>query len=311
MALLKQLLRLHKGNIPLEDFFTEVVAYFLSKNSDILFSWLKYGHILESGDYVGADITTQKTYKHPVRGDEKRPDIVIELSNGESYDLVFIESKVGSSESPDQLPSYAKILDSLLGYRNKYLVYITRDFDPKSESYVFQEIPHANVQFRQLRWHQFYQFLNTQESSEFNQEITTFMQEHRMSQSNQFSSVDILALANFPSALKLMEAVMWGEVIHKFEKILGEHKNLELRKRRALQFIQWHGRYVIDFWTSDKLGCGIGFYMKTIDPSGYPDVRIVLEIDPKSSKRKEIIEEMRKICNQFSWQAYNLDSPNV
>jgi hypothetical protein len=51
--------------------------------------------------------------------------------------------------------------------------------------------------------------------------------------------------------------------------------------------------------------------MKTIDPSGYPDVRIVLEIDPKSSKRKEIIEEMRKICNQFSWQAYNLDSPNV
>jgi hypothetical protein len=72
MALFKQLLRLHKGNVPLEDFFTEIVAYFLNENRDILFSWFDYSHILESGNYVGATIATQKTYKHPVRGDEKR-----------------------------------------------------------------------------------------------------------------------------------------------------------------------------------------------------------------------------------------------
>jgi hypothetical protein len=98
MALFRQLLRLHKGNIPLEDFFTEIVAYFLGENKDILFSWLNYSHILESSNYVEAYVATQKTYKYPVRGDEKHSDIVIELSNSESYDLIFIESKVGSSE---------------------------------------------------------------------------------------------------------------------------------------------------------------------------------------------------------------------
>ncbi|PSN12467.1 hypothetical protein C7293_20025 [filamentous cyanobacterium CCT1] len=311
MALFKQLLKLHQGNIPLEDFFTEIIAYFLGKNKEILFSWLRYSHILDLGDYLGIDITTQKTYKHPVRGDEKRPDIVIELADGDSQDIIFIESKVGSPEGYNQLSDYAEILHSLPGFRYQILVYITRDFDPKKEFVVFQNIPNSNVTFKQLRWHQFYQFLSAQKNSEFAQEIITFMQEYRMAQSNQFSSVDILALANFPSSLKLMEEVMWGKVIHEFEEILGEHKSLEFRKRRALQFIQWHGRYIMDSWTQDKLGCGVGFYMKTADPSGYPTVRIVLEVDPKSSKRKEIFEEMRKVCTQFGWQAYNLDSPNA
>lgn len=148
MALFQQLLRLHKGNIPLEDFFTEIVAYFLSENQELLFSWLNYSHVLDANNYVEAHIATQKTYKHPVRGDEKRPDIVIELSNTESYDLVFIESKVGTSEGYNQLPDYADILDSLSGYRYKYLVYITRDFEPKTESYVLENIPHSNVKFQ-------------------------------------------------------------------------------------------------------------------------------------------------------------------
>lgn len=180
MALFRQLLRLHKGNIPLEDFFTEIVAYFLSENQELLFSWLNYSHVLELINYVEADIATQKTYRHPISGDEKRPDIVIELSNSENHDLVFIESKVGSSEGYNQLSDYAEILDSLPGYRHKYLVYITRDFEPKEESKVLKNIPAPTVEFRQFRWHQFYQFLITYTDSELKQEIIAFMQEHRM-----------------------------------------------------------------------------------------------------------------------------------
>lgn len=311
MALFKQLLRLHKGNIPLEDFFTEIVAYFLSENKEVLFSWLQYSHLLKLGDHLDAHITTQKTYKHPIRGDEKRPDIVVELSNGDGYDLIFIESKVGSSEGYNQLSDYAEILDSLPGYRHKILVYITRDFDPKKESVVLQSIVNDNVRFKQLRWHQFYQFLNTQKSSELSQEITTFMQEHRMAQNNQFSSVDILALANFPSALKLMEEVMWGKVLHNFEEILGERKSLEFRKRRALQNIQWHGRYILASWMPDKWVCFIGFFTKPVDSSGYPTVRLVLEVDPKSPKRQEILNEFRQISSNSNWNPYNLDTPNA
>ncbi|NMF86032.1 PD-(D/E)XK nuclease family protein [Nodosilinea sp. P-1105] len=309
MALFKQLLRLHKGNVPLEDFFTEIVAYFLSENRDILFSWLEYSHILESGNYAGANIATQKTYKHPIRGDEKRPDIVIKLSNGESHDLIFIESKVGSSEGYNQLSDYAEILNSLPGYRHKALIYITRDFDPKEEAKILENIPVSPVKFSQLRWHQFYQFLATQTDSEIKQEIIIFMQEHRMAQSNQFTSVDILALANFPSALKLMEAVMWNEVLARFEETLGMKKGREIRKRRALQNIQWRGRYIMVAWMPEKWLCFMGFFMTSSIPLDYPTVRLVLEVDPKSPKRKEIIEEMRKISTQRSWKANNLDEP--
>jgi len=258
-------------------------------------------------------MTEAKTYNHPdpVRDDEKRPDIVIDFSNGESYDLIFIESKVGSSEGYNQLSDYAEILDSLSGYRHKLLVYITRDFDPKEGSVVFKNIPDSNVGFKQLRWHQFYQFLATQEDSELKQEITTFMQEYRMAQSNQFSSIDILALTNFPSTLKLIELVMWGRVFHKFEEILGEHKSLEFRKRRALQNIQWHGRYILGSWMPHRWWCFMGFFINSTDSSGYPTVRLVLEVDPKSPKRQGIIHEFRQISNNSAWNPYYLDTPNT
>lgn len=311
MALFNQLLRLHRGSVPLEDFFTEIFAYFLSEHQNVLFSWFKYGHILDLDDYAGSNITTQKTYKHPERGDEKRPDIVIELSDGENYNLIFIESKVGSSEGYNQLSDYAEILNSLPGYRNKILIYITRDFDPKKESCVLKNVPYSNVKFKQLRWHQFYQFLTTQRSSDLQQEIMTFMKEHRMAQSNQFSSIDVLALTTFPSTLKLMELVLWGKVLHRFEDILGDHQKLGIRKRVALQNIQWHGRYVLVSWMPNKWWCLMGFFMKPVDSSGYPTVRLVLEVDPKSPKRQEIIHEFRQIASNSDWNPYNLDQPNT
>ncbi len=297
--------------MPLEDFFTEIIAHFLSENKDILFSWFKRSHILDLEDYLGSDITTQKTYKQPNTGNEKRPDIVIELSDGENYDLIFVESKVGSSEGYHQLPDYVQILDSLPGYRHKLLIYITRDFEPKEESYVLQFVPHSDVEFKQLRWHQFYQFLTTQRNSDLQKEIMAFMQEHRMAQSNQFSSTDVLALTNFPSTLKLMESVLWGKVLHRFEDIFGDHQKLGIRKRLALQNIQWHGRYVLVSWMPDKWWCLMGFFMNQVDSSGYPTVRLLLEVDPRSPKRQEILHEFRQISNHSNWNPYNLDQPNT
>ncbi|NJL46320.1 MAG: hypothetical protein HC929_00905 [Leptolyngbyaceae cyanobacterium SM2_5_2] len=161
----------------------------------------------------------------------------------------------------------------------------------KKEAKVLKNIPASAVQLSQLRWYQFYQFLTTQVDSEIKQEIIVFMQEYRMAQSNQFTSVDILALANFPAALKLMESVMWNEVLARFEEILGTKKGREIRKRWALQNIQWHGRYIMVAWMPDKWWFFMGFFMKSSVPLDYPTVRLVLEVDPRSPKRKEIIEK--------------------
>lgn len=132
-----------------------------------------------------------------------------------------------------------------------------------------------------------------------------------MAQSNQFSSIDILALMNFPSTLKLMEAVMWGNVFHRFEEVLGEHKSLEFRKRRALQNIQWHKRYIVGSWMPERWWCLMGFFVSSTNSSEYPIVRLVLEVDPKSPKRQEIIHELRKIANDSAWNSYSLDIPGA
>lgn len=314
MALFSRLLKLNTGNIPLEDFFTEIVAHLLESSQELLFSWFKYFHVFDEYDYENASVSTQLTFASlEQHSTESRPDIVIELVSATKTDILFIESKIASQEGVDQLERYAEILDSLSAYRNKALLYITRDFDPKDEQGIFKQISTSGVKFKQLRWYEFYQFLTTQESTELIQEVISFMQEYRMTQGNQFSSLDVLSLANFPSALKLMEATLWGEVNEKFARVLDNHLNIALRKRKALNELQKYGRYIITIWMPDgRWWCGLGFFVKTVNSAEYPSVQVRLEVSSNSSKREIIIPAMREICNQFSnWQGYRLNEPNA
>jgi hypothetical protein len=217
MSLFNRLLKLKSDDIHrLEDFFTEIVAHFLESNPDALKSWLKFSGITDDNNWTHTSLVTQKTYQHPDKGEEKysdkekRPDIVVELSNENANGIIFLESKVGSQEGHNQLKDYAKVLESLTGYQQKHLVYITRDFEPKDVEKVLKDIRKGEVYFTQLRWHHFYQFLCTLPESTLTREIQLFMQEHGMAQSNQFSAIDVLALTNFSASLKLMEQVMWG-----------------------------------------------------------------------------------------------------
>lgn len=63
MSLFKTLLNLHSANKPVEDFFTEIVAYFFSLNKDILIAWLKYNSIITDDSYTNIKISTQQKYK--------------------------------------------------------------------------------------------------------------------------------------------------------------------------------------------------------------------------------------------------------
>jgi hypothetical protein len=312
MTLFNRLLKLKSDNniCRLEDFFTEIVAHFLEVNRNALKSWLKFGGIIEDKNCTNASLATQKSYQLAHENGEKRPDIVVELSDGANTSIIFFESKIASTEGPNQLNDYAKVLNSLAGYQHKYLVYITRNFDPKESSIVLQDIPNNEVKFIQLRWHQFYQFLSTHPESALIREIQLFMQEHRMAQSNQFSAVDIVALTHFPASLKLMEQSMWGETLQKFEAVLGHHKSLHFRQRRALQNIQWHGRYIMSAPMPDRWACFLGFQLKFIDsvehPYDYPVVHLNLEIDPKSPHRQTTLKEFKSICEKEDWRGYGL-----
>ena len=303
--LFSRLLNLNTGNIPLEDFFTELVAYLFSTNKGILYAWLEHLELLDASIYSDAYISTQKTFERLERHDvDSRPDIVIELIDGDNRDIIFIESKVGSIESKGQLKRYAEVLNALPGFRNKFLVYVTRDFEPKVKADIFWCILDSNVQFNQFRWHQFYQFLKSQADEMLVEEIIKFMQEYRMAHNNQFSSIDVIALANFTKSLKLMEETMWGEVSAQFKKTLGGIRN----QSTAMTQVQLYERYLMTVFLPAGWWCGLGFILKTSNLTDYPTVCLVLEVDPTSPRRPEIIKAMKSICDQNGWQEYELNN---
>lgn len=308
MSLFSRLLNLNTSSIPLEDFFTEIVDYLFSENKEILYAWLEYCYLLDTSTCIDAFISTQRSFT-PLDSHltGSRPDLLIELVHENHHDLIFIESKIGSKEGENQLSRYADILHKIKGFRYKFLIYITRDFEPKNELSIFQQISNSTLQFKQLRWHQFYQFLQSlqfQVETMLVQEIITFMQEYRMAHNNQFSSVDVLALTNFSKSLKLMEQTMWGKVSERFKEVVGAIK----QRSTALNQVQQHERYLmIANMRSGRWWCGLGFYLKTLNMADYPTVILVLEVDPNSDRRTEIIDAMKDICSQFGWRGYKLN----
>jgi PD-(D/E)XK nuclease superfamily len=310
MSLFSRLLKLHNGNTPLEDFFTELVAYLFSTNKEILYAWLKNLELINTDADLDAFISTQQTFERLSHHfSDSRPDIIIELVDGNNRDIIFIESKIGSSEGCNQLQRYAEILDKLPGFRHKFLIYITRDFEPKERENIFQEISSSEVHFKQIRWHQFYQFLKTQTDTMLVEEIIKFMQEHHMAHNNQFSSIDIIALGNFTNSLKLMEQTMSDEVRNKFKQVLGSVVPL---RATAFTQLQKHDRYLMYSWLRDKWWCGLGFMLNTSSPTEYPTVFLLLEVDSKSPHRAEIIKAMKDICSkQSEWKGYDLDNPRA
>jgi hypothetical protein len=129
-----------------------------------------------------------------------------------------------------------------------------------------------------------------------------------MAHNNQFSSVDVLALANFTKALKLMEETMWGRVIQRFKEVVGAIK----QPSTALTQVQRHERYLMSAsMLSGRWWCGLGFLLKTSNLADYPTVRLMLEVAPNSHHRAEIIDAMKDICHQFGWQGYALNEPKA
>ncbi|MHC5729679.1 MAG: PD-(D/E)XK nuclease family protein, partial [Nostoc sp.] len=157
MSLFTNLLNLHSGNKPREDFFTEIVAYFLSLNNDILLGWLKHHSIISDENYSSIKISTQQEHKGLENHlDNSRLDIAVELSTGLNTDVIFIESKIAAKDGNNALKKYADILSNLPNVRHRILIYITRDYDPKEEIKTPAFNLEPKVIFYQLRWHQFY-----------------------------------------------------------------------------------------------------------------------------------------------------------
>ena len=108
-SIFNNLLRLKSNSdiIPLEDFFTEIFAYLLKSSDAFLSDWLNHFSISHI-EYDNSFVSTQESFDaldEHLTG--SRPDILIELSNKNSKQIIFIECKIDSVEGNVQLKRYA------------------------------------------------------------------------------------------------------------------------------------------------------------------------------------------------------------
>ncbi|MBE9205803.1 PD-(D/E)XK nuclease family protein [Nostoc sp. LEGE 06077] len=308
MSLFTNLLNLHSGSKPLEDFFTEIVAYFFSIHQDLLIAWLQQNLIISDESYSRITITTQKEHQglesHTA---DSRFDILIELSNGLNTDIIIIESKIGSTDGNNALKRYVEILSNLPNVNQRILLYITRNYDPQKEIKTFALEQKPIVNFHQLRWYQFYSFLAKHGYDTLAKEILTFMRSNKMADKNQFSSIDLLTMMNFNKTLNFMQATL-------SEEVEAEFKNAFARVTSGSPSItQWRhrSRYIIYTSLSDgwNLWCGLGyFYLNSNDFTSYPYIGICLEVSPIFRNRPKIIKAMQNIVNDKPeiWTPYGL-----
>lgn len=180
-SLLGRLLPLFTGPRRVEDLFTEAVARLFERRPELCLSWLDDLALIspasgEDQSYIR--VTTQKSFVAlDERGRGSRPDLIVKVHHAledaeleTPVEVVMIESKIGSWEGPEQLRRYAEHLDRMTGKR-KTLIYITRAYDPKKEEEILAGAQAQGVEFCQLRWHDFYRFLQKMEADAVVEEV--------------------------------------------------------------------------------------------------------------------------------------------
>jgi hypothetical protein len=287
---------------PLEDYLTEIIAHCLKENPALWAAFLR--RISSKLPEELIELSTQVNYQ--ALEDHKtgsKPDIIA-FTETKAF---FIENKVGSYEGVDQLKRYAAHLSNQKK-DEKYLVYITRDYDPKSPEEI--GIKELDIVFIQLRWYQISQVFSKFRTEPLVKELLHFMNQHKLTMTNQFTPTDIVALKNFEKVKKMMEEVIGGEVERAFRKFVGASQKMTYSN---LHFHE-HGRFILHQEMNHGMWVGLGFWLRSEEEDEYPKVKVQLEISPNSMMRdeaNEIFEEILRTDGFHEWKAYNLDNPRA
>ena len=228
-SLLGRLLPLFIGARRVEDLFTEAVARLFERRPELCLSWLNDLDLItpvSEEDRRCIRVTTQKPFVAlEEHGSGSRPDLIVEVFQAakdseleSSSEVVMIESKIGSWEGEDQLQRYAGHLSNMPG-ASRTLLYVTRAYDPKDKNEILSGID--DVCFEQLRWHDFYRFLQTVERDALLEEVMAFMEEQGMARSYRFSTADLIALSRVPRAFEIFDETLGGEVKTALESLAG------------------------------------------------------------------------------------------
>lgn len=313
-SLLGRLLPLFSGPRRVEDLFTEAVAWLFERRPELCFDWLKEEGLLASDHSVGGEegyleVTSQKWLGSLDQQDKaSRVDLLIKayrptaknntVEDEAVADVVMVESKVGSKESPQQLKRYARHLEAMESYRNKALLYITRSYDPKDPYEVLSDID--DVRFKQPRWRDFYRFLNEIEKDAPVEEVMSFMEEQGMGRDYRFSADDLIALSGLPRVLDILEETIDVEVRDELARFSGN--GVKRTPANILQQIRGDEGYFI-YASLDKeanLECYLGYALRY--PDGYPRLQVGLYADPAASGSATMRAAIERIARLEGWE---------
>lgn len=324
-SLLGRLLRLFPESVPLEDLFTEAVARLFEARPRLCLDWLEEVGLLTRAGQEYIRVTSQRKFVALEHHDtDSRPDLMIEVyrssaeetvEDGAVADVVMIESKIGSREGLEQLRRYAEHLEGMTDFSSKVLVYITRGHDPKDSGEILSDLS-GDISFKQLRWHDFYRFLQTVEKDALVEEVMAFMEEQGMARSYRFTTTDLIALSGLPKAFDIFDETLGGEVRAELESFAG---NKIRREMQGINNIRWHRRYLVVVplhrW---DLYCYVGYQLGKVEgePSivripddSYPAAFVMLEAQPDAVGREASVAAMEKIALRKDWEAYNTHNP--
>ncbi len=314
-SLLGRLLPLFTGARRVEDLFTEAVARLFERRPELCLSWLEELNLitpLPEEDWRYIRVTTQKSFVAlDEHGSGSRPDLIVEVhrtvADAESEsppEVVMIESKIGSWEGQNQLKRYAEHLDKKTSAK-KTLVYITRAYDPKAKEEITTET--QDVEFIQLRWYDFYTFLQTIEMDAFVKEVVLFMEEQGMARSYYLSATDLIALSGVTRAFEILDETLDSEVRAELESFMDN----KVRRDRSnfREQIRADGGYFIYVSPKDNetLGCYLGYHINA--PGEYPVASVGLWVDSGALARNELVGLVERISLREDWATHGPNDP--
>ena len=268
MSLFGAIRRLYrKDKFQMEDFHTEIVAQVIRNSRELAIRWLRDIRAANSHMTNVISIDTQVPFSALEENEPgSRVDMVIQLRGSDVRQIVFIESKIDSKENPGQLSKYAGVIRKLQADFNYIkIVYVTRDFEMLP-----RDAP-ADV-ITPCRWFQFYDVLKDHTNRDgLAEQLKLFMEENRMSQRNQFTALDSLALGNFRAAKSLMDETLWSGVSDKFKNILGA---VSPQKRAITSLREWGGYVMNATFGNADFYCHLGYYLPNEDPTEFPWVGV-------------------------------------
>ncbi len=311
--LFSKLLSLHFSPVPEEDFFTEIVAWLFNFNKKLLFDWIKKELSLYA-PYSNCQIETQVEFeKLEGHSTSSRPDFLIKLFDENNTDILMIESKVQAEEGFEQLLRYAEQLsEHFEDARNKYLIYISRSFDPKDKAYVFRNIKKLNIDFKQTLWSEFYTFLSNQPPEPYLDEILAFMKEKHMARITKITPAVLVAFNAYPDVYNFFQSVFDAEVVSKFIKVVGKKPRSEAGRTWN---VSEHRRYLLIGDVNQYIIFFIGFLMPESNDR-FPSICAFFEIRPTDPNRDRHIQLCSNIVSDtidkpLKWVGSNLNPQEI